>query len=231
MTQTLAPLIISLGKNIGMLSLEMTIVPAQIFTNPTSVVVLNAILIILLIIYFLFVPTLYACVKFNAYNPLKIFTAYIRSNLRCQMENGTIRMVPTVPVILNKRNVCCGVTFVLLHAIAWPSLVVWILIDVGLLLFLLLPRVLRFIRKTPTDIMNPGSVKNSRGGFGSAMSEPSNGRTCNTSEGMRIRSSSRRTKYDHEFSRYTPDYRDTRTPLPTISAIRNKLSYRYNIVF
>ena len=142
-------------------------------------------------------------------------------------------MVPAIPVILNKRNVCCGVTFVLLHAIAWPSFVVWILIDVGLLSFLILPRVLRFIRKTPNrvDIMNPGSVNNSRGGFGSAMSEASNGHACNNSEGMRIRSSSRRTKYNHEFSRCTPDQRDTRTPFPTISAIRNRLSYRYNIVF
>ena len=172
--------------------------------------------------------------KFNAYNPLKIFTAYLKSisNLRCQMENGKIRMVPVVPKF-NRRNVCCGITFVVLHAIAWPSFVVWILIDVGLLSFLLLPRVLQFIRKRPNrvDIMNPGSVKNGRGGFGSVMSEALNGHTCNTSEGRRIRSSSRRTRYDHEFSRCTPDQRDTRTPLPAISAIRNRLSYRYSSVF
>ena len=142
-------------------------------------------------------------------------------------------MIPAVPIILNKRNVCCGLTVVVLNVIAWPSFVLWILIDVGLLSFLILPRLLRFIRKTPNrvDIMNPGGVKNSRGGFGSVMSEASNGHTCNTSTGTRIRSSSRRTKYNHEFSRCTPDQRDTRTPLPTISAIRNRLSYRYNLVF
>ena len=140
------------------------------------------------------------------------------------MENGNF---------FNKLNVCCGITFVVLHAISWPSFVVWILIDVGLLCFLILPRVLQFIRKTPThvDAMIPGSVKYGRGGFSSVTSEALSSQTCNTSEGSRIRSSSRRTKYNHEFSRCTPDRRDTRTPLPTISAIRNRLSYRYSHIF
>ena len=138
-------------------------------------------------------------------------------------------MVRDVPKIFNNRNVCCGLVYIVLHAIAWPSFVVWILIDIGLLFLLIIPWALRFIKKEPTrvDIMIPSSV-NRRGGFNSAMSETLN---SHVSEGSRIRSSSRRAKYDHEFSRYTPDQRDTRTPLPTISAIRNRLSYRYQHVF
>ena len=131
--------------------------------------------------------------------------------------------------IFNRRNVCCGLTFVVLHAIAWPSFAVWILIDVGLLCLLILPRVLPCMKtRTHVDIMIPGSVKNERGGFSSAMSEALNSHVhnSNSSRGARIRSSDRRTRYNHEFSRCTPDQRDNRTPLPTISAIRNRLSYR-----
>lgn len=137
-----------------------------------------------------------------------------------------IRMVAVGSNFLNKRNICCGLTLVVLHAIAWPSLVLWILVDIGLLVLLISPRILQLIKKSSTraDIMIPGSAKNERGGFSSAMTEALNGHKHN--EDSRIRSSSRRTKYNHEFSRCTPDERHTRTPLPTISAIRNRLSYR-----
>ena len=141
------------------------------------------------------------------------------------VEEWRIRLIRDVPKIFSKRNVCCGLAYIVLHTIAWPSFVVWILLDIGLFLLLIIPGTLRFINKEPTraNVMIPGSV-NGRGGFNSVMSETLN---SHVSEGRRTRSSSRRPKYDHEFSRYTPDQRDTRTPLPTISAIKNRLSYRY----
>lgn len=151
-------------------------------------------------------------------------------NFKFTMSSGgwKIQMIPAVSNFLNKRNVCCGLILVVLNAIAWPSLVVWILIDVGLVSLLIVPRIPQLVKKTSTRVnnMEPGSVRNERGGFSSAMSEALNSRPHN-SQGSRIRpSSSRRTKYNHEFSRCTPDERDGRTPLPTISAIRNRLSYR-----
>jgi len=143
-------------------------------------------------------------------------------------EEWKFRMVRGIAGYLNKRNVCCGLTFIVLHTIAWPNLVVWILIDAGLVILLILSRILQFTKKTSTrvDIMNPGRVKNGQRGFGSAMNETLSG--CESSS---IRSSSRRTKYSHEYSRCTPNEHRTITPLPTISAIRNRLSYRYNGVY
>ena len=127
---------------------------------------------------------------------------------------------------INTRNVCCGLILVILHA--WASLVVWILIDIGLVTLLILPRVLQLIRKTSTrvDVMIPGSAKNGQGGFSTAMADTLSNHKHGNNENTRIRSSSRRTKYNHDFSRYTPNDRNTITPLPTISAIRNRLSYR-----
>ena len=132
---------------------------------------------------------------------------------------------------LTKWNLCCGATLILLNAIAWPSLLVWILIDVGLAVVLIVPRVLQVTKKVSTrvDITIPGDVKNRHGNFSSAMNEV-NGHLRNSEGSRRNRSSSRR-RYDHEFSRCTPDERDTRTPLPTIAAIRNRLSYRYGRVY
>lgn len=132
----------------------------------------------------------------------------------------------------NKWSVCFGLTLVVLNVIGWPSLIVWILVDIGLVTLLILPRILQLIKKTSTraDVVIPGSVKSGRGGFSSAMDEASRINTrhhTHNSEGSRARSS---TRYTHEFSRFTPDERDSRTPLPTISAIRNRLSYRYVIL-
>ena len=86
MTQTLVLPIIHSRENIGMLSLKMTTVPAQIYTNPTiccSECNINNITD--LFIYFLFVPTLYACVNLMCIIHSKFLPPISRSisNLRC----------------------------------------------------------------------------------------------------------------------------------------------------
>lgn len=141
-------------------------------------------------------------------------------------------MVPCGLIYLTKRTVLCfGVILVVLHAIAWPSFIAWILFDIGLITVLILPRVLQLIKRTPTraDITIHGSVKSRGGGFSSAIMTEAlikSRQHGNSGEHM-TRSNSRRARYDHEYSRYTPDERHGRTPVPTISAIKNRLSYRY----
>ena len=140
-------------------------------------------------------------------------------------------MIPFISNFRNKRNLCCGVTLIVLNAIAWPSFLVWVLIDVGLAFVLIVPRVLQLTKKTSrVDSTTSGDVKRGRGDFSSAMSEALNGHLRNSEGSRRIRPGSRH-NYNHDFSRCTPDERDTRTPLPTISAIRNRLSYRYGSVY
>ena len=141
-------------------------------------------------------------------------------------------MIPFISNFRNRRNLCCGVTLIILNAIAWPSFLVWILIDAALALVLIVPRVLQLTKKTSTRVDTTTSidVKHGRGDFSSAMSEALNGHLRNSEGSRRIHSGGRR-NYNHEFSRCTPDERDSRTPLPTISAIRNRLSYRYYSVY
>lgn len=219
MTPTQVQLTMFSRVNIGMLSLKMTIILVQIYTN----------LLYIDFIYFLFVTHLVRMRKFLMRIIQSKFWALFSDQFQIYdiMSNKgwKLRMVRGGASYFNKWNVCCGLTLVVLHTIAWPSLLVWILIDVGIAILLILSRILQLSKKTSTrvDIMI-------QGGFSGAMNETLNSRKHNGESGS-IRSCSRRTKYSHEYSRYSPDEHRSITPLPTISAIRNRLSYRYNFVY
>lgn len=68
-TQTLVQLTTSSRENTGMLSLQMTIAVAQIYINA----------VIIILIYLFFICTHYCthALNYNAYNRLKIFSAYL----------------------------------------------------------------------------------------------------------------------------------------------------------
>ena len=127
---------------------------------------------------------------------------------------------------VSKTSVSCGVTLIVLHVIAWPSLAVWIAVDAVLVALLILQQ----LTKKPPEPLIVMPVKgnnNKRGGFVDAMSELTRKKQSGGRGGTSTHSTSRQVKkYSHDYSRYTPDDRYIKTPRPSTAVVRNRLSYR-----
>lgn len=138
------------------------------------------------------------------------------------------RMSQIIPSYINKTSVTCGIILIVLHAIAWPSLAVWIAVDV-LLIVLLIIQQLTKKPPEPLKIFMPAKGNyNKRDGFVDAMSELNQKKQSGGRSGKSTHTNSRQVKkYGHNYSRYTPDDRYIKTPRPATAVVRNRLSYRY----
>jgi len=126
---------------------------------------------------------------------------------------------------VSKASVSCGVTLIVLHVIAWPSLAVWIAIDAVLVALLILQQLTKKPPEPLKIVMQVQGNNNKRGGFVDAMSEltrkkQTGGRGGTNSTQRQVK------KYNHDYSRYTPDDRYINTPRPATAVVRNRLSYR-----
>ncbi|XP_065890005.1 uncharacterized protein [Dysidea avara] len=136
------------------------------------------------------------------------------------------RMCQISSSYVSKTSVSCGITLIVLHAIAWPSLAVWIALDVVLVALLILQQLTKKPPEPLKIVMPVKGNNNKRGGFVDAMAELTQKKQSGGRGRTRTHSKSRPVKkYSHDYSRCTPDDRYIKTPRLATAVVRNRLSY------